>query len=95
MPVKENYGRDAPSRIPAVRVELSERRGSRFMAEIQLEKTALEMCIRDRLMYRLLAAAPHVLLTAEENAERERRNAVSYTHLDVYKRQPFLGVQSK
>ena len=26
-------------------------------------------------MYRLLAAAPHVLLTAEENAERERRNA--------------------
>ncbi len=27
------------------------------------------------LMYRLLAAAPHVLLTAEENAERERRNA--------------------
>lgn len=54
-------------------------RGLLNVMRAYLERPACyELCCAGHvhlLMYRLLAAAPHVLLTAEENAERERRNA--------------------
>ena len=64
MRVKENYGRDAPSRIPAVRLELSEMRGRRFMAEIQLEKTALGLELGSTRIKAVLIGPEHAVLAS-------------------------------
>lgn len=64
MRVKENYGRDAPTRIPAVRLELSEMRGRRFMAEIQLEKTALGLELGSTRIKAVLIGPEHAVLAS-------------------------------
>ena len=56
------------------------------------ERTVLQMCIRDR-NYLMLYLADNYALTSEKKIQNaisivaENNKSVSYTHLDVYKRQ--------
>ena len=86
MRVKENYGRDAPSRIPAVRLELSEMRGRRFMAEIQLEKTALGLELGSTRIKAVLIGPEHAVLAsgARDWENRQEHGYWTYALDDVW-----------
>ena len=64
MPVKENYGRDAPTPNPARRFEISEMRGRRLIAEIQLEKTALGLELGSTRIKAVLIGPEHAVLAS-------------------------------
>ena len=53
---------------------------------LELLRSSNEMCIRDRVSI-LLRIIPRILTTRLFHSLSERSEPVSYTHLDVYKRQ--------
>ena len=54
---------------------------------IQIIPLRMEMCIRDRLCTREFVHEPFCVINADDYYGVDAYRTVSYTHLDVYKRQ--------